>query len=181
MNQIKGFTPVIVVLLILAAAYFFTYPQWTSLSSNKDALALEQQTNAGLKKSEADMSTFLNQYRSMAGKVEVADKILPPNKSDIQDVLSNLSRYASASGVSLAGVSFSDSAASATGANKPADYQVNYIEMDITASGSYAAFRVFLQQLENSLRVMDIHSVELDSNETQNLEFQFVARVYYQN
>jgi Tfp pilus assembly protein PilO len=182
MNQIKGFAPVVICLLILAAGYFFAYPQWTALSDNRAALAVQQQTNDSLKKSQADLSTFLSQYRSMSDKVEIANKILPPKKSEIQDVLSNLSRYAADSGISLAGVSFSDSAESAANTSvKPADYQINYIEMNISASGSYASFRVFLQELENSLRVMDIHSVELDSNETQNLEFKFVARVYYQN
>ena len=126
------------------------------------------------------MSSFLRTYQGMSEQVTTANKILPPKKSDIQSVLANLSQYAASSGVVLAGMTFSDSATSNQVA-KAAPYQINYIEISMSASGTYPSFRAFLTQLENSMRIVDIHSIDLGSTGTANLEYKMVARVYYQN
>jgi Tfp pilus assembly protein PilO len=180
MNQLRGFAPILLVLIIVAAAYFFTYPQYTSLQQTKGVLATEQEKNKSLKAAEADMNHFLSEYKSNNGRYDQASKILPLKKSELDNVLANLDNYANISGVTLSGVTFTDQSTDATTTTKVADYQITYVQMNIAALGTYPSFRAFLTQLENSLRIMDISKIDLASTETDALDYKMTARVYYQ-
>jgi hypothetical protein len=178
MNQFKGFIPLLMGVIAIIAGYFFTYPQWTDLSTNRASLAAAEAENARVKEAEAQMQTFLSQYNNSSDKLEGANKVLPLNHGALQDVLGNLDSYATASGISLASVAFADSGTNAT--KEIAEYTVTYIDLTISASGTYPSYRNFLLQLENSLRLVDIHTINLAAGESGNMDLKFVARVYYQ-
>ncbi len=182
MNQIRGFAPLIVVLLIGVAGYFFTYPQWTNLGENKTVLEQVQQENETLKKQEQDINTFLSNYRAQKNQTDLAGKILPLRKTEVESVLANLDAFASSSGVSLASAAFNDQSLSQGTNSKLADNQITYIEISLSAGGTYQSFRSFLAQMENSLRVMDIISINLIKSDDSNpqMDYKLIARAYYQ-
>jgi len=182
MNQIRGFAPLLFVVLTIIGGYFFTYPQWSNLSENKTSLVQIQEENAKLKKSETDLNTFLSEYRSKQNQSDFAGKILPLKKPELESFLANLDSFATSSGVSLSSASFADQGLGTSAVStKSTDYQIAYVDVTMSASGSYPSFRAFISQLENSLRLMDILTVSIvNGNDPSKLEYKFIGRVYYQ-
>jgi Tfp pilus assembly protein PilO len=178
MKQIKGFAPILLVLIILAAAYFFAYPQWTELGVNRDALAVAEAENQKIKQQEAELDNFLNQYKAFDDELEKANKVLPIKETELHEVLANLDRYAVTSGVSLINLAINE------GATKATDNTIAYLDLNINATGNYPSFRTFLLQTESSLRITDILSVTLTSSDQEGtgstLQYLMTMRVYYQ-
>ena len=180
MNQAKGLYPILLVIVAIAISYFFTYPQWGGLSVNKASLAVAEQQNSRLKDSEAQLNSFLNDYRSNAEVREKAGKALPLKKSEVESLLANLDKFAADSGISVDSTAFTE-AGQASGV-RASLYQLTYVEVNMAVSGSYPSFRAFLMNLENSLRIFDIHNLNILSGngESGTLDYRIVARIYYQ-
>ncbi|HYE22796.1 MAG TPA: type 4a pilus biogenesis protein PilO [Verrucomicrobiae bacterium] len=174
MTHYKGAAPILLLIITIIGGYFFTYPQWTTLGVNRTALAEVQRQNELLKQSEADLQNFVRQHKSMSESSGQANKVLPADSIEIHNVLANLDQFAAASGVNLSNTSFTQDETRGT------DNAIVFTDISLSFTGSYASFRAFIQQLENSLRIIDVNHINVSVGEGNNLQFQLSARVYYQ-
>ncbi len=174
MNAYKGVVPVLLVVIALGGAYFFTYPQWTELGVNRAALAEVKKANDELKKSEADLQNFVRQYKAMEAERAQASKILPLKRDQMYDVLTNLDKFATTSGVNLSSLGVNEAA------DKGVENSITRIELTIEATGSYPSIKAFIMQLDSSLRLMDVDSILVQAQESTTLKVQLNLRTYYQ-
>lgn len=169
-------------LLAVAGGYFFTYKQWNDLSKNRTELSTVQEQNKTLTESQSQMKNFLSRYHSLSEEQLTADKIIPVKEADIHNFLQNLSKYSQDSAVFVTGTSFTESKV------KPLPNAVTYVDMKITANGTYPSLRNFIDLLETNLRLVDINTINASVQSTQDptkqtdsLDYVINARIYYQN
>lgn len=180
MNQYKGAAPILLVIVAIICGYFFTYPQWTELGDHNLQLEQAQKQNDALKQSEAEMDNFLKQYRTFGTQALEANKVLPLKKSEMQNIVANIGRFAASSGLSLSGATIEEPDASKYNENS-----IAYADLTVSSSGTYPSYRAFLQQLENSLRIFDVYQVNLTTSQEEGsssdiLQIQMIVRIYYQ-
>lgn len=66
-------------------------------------------------------------------------------------------------------------------ANLPleSDSLSEHLTLSVSATGSYTAFRTFLAGVENSLRLLDVESIELADSATGVYTYQLAFRIYW--
>lgn len=181
MNHVKGFLPILLLLIAIVGGYFLTYPQWSDLSTNRTELQAAKDENATLKESQGQMNSFLNQYASLEQDQNNAEEIMPAKKADIQNFIKSLGEYAQQSTVFITGVGFTDASV------KPKTNAVTYIDMKISASGNYRSLRDFIKLIEMDKRIVDIMTITSSLQQTNDpskpsdlQDYTINARIYYQ-
>lgn len=114
---------------------------------------------------------------------------LPDNVDNVQLIV-DLNALAARSGVILSGFNISGAAQGAA-ADTPAVTDANAslilketepiesLELSVSATGSYNAFRTFLDGLELSLRQLDITELSVQSSETGVYTYSMTIRLYW--
>ena len=178
MNYFKGGIPILLIIVAAAGGYFFAYPQWTTRADTIIEYDLLKEKNDQLKKQEQDVNSFVNKYRQSQTEIDKANKILPVKNSDIPTVLANLDKFLTESAMRANNVGLIEDSDKAA-----ADNTIKYYDVSITTNGTYPALRNFIMLAENHLRLFDILSLNIDSNETSSTsesDIELMIRVYYQ-
>jgi len=110
------------------------------------------------------------------------ETFLPDGVDNVQIIL-DLNTLAARSGVTLS--DFDTTAP--TGENTPTEIgfeqdsqgPVDSIELTISATGTYASFRSFLDGIESSLRLLDVVAVSVDDSATGVYTYDMTVRLYW--
>lgn len=177
-KELKSVISVILFVLILVAAYFFVYPQWTKVSAKRADLNRLKQENAELKKSNDEISSFVNSYKGYDEEQALASSVLPLKNDNVDSALRTLNYFAKTSNVHIASI---------TMGAKPSDRKVlaengiEPVELNLSMSGTYPSFNYFLQLLHQSSRIFDVLAVDMKAgNMGETLQYQIKLRTYYQ-
>lgn len=164
------------ILLAISVGLFFTYTQKTygdiqalqvKESSYNDAL-----TNANELETVRDQ--LLEKYNMFApGTLDRLSKLLPDNVDNIKLIL-EINDVAVRYGMSLKNVKFDSAAASTSSAkqieqsnSKIAEKNKEYgiFDVEFSTEGTYPNFVAFIEDIEKSLRIVDVNSITFSSPE----------------
>lgn len=111
------------------------------------------------------------------------DAFLPDNVDNVQLII-DLDSLASRSGVQLSGFNISPPSADAVDpaatVTDPSNTQATEsLDLSLTVTGSYAAFKTFLASIEQSLRLLDVTSISLQDSETGVYTYNLSLRLYW--
>jgi hypothetical protein len=160
----------------LAVLYFFVWPQWEKYSAVQQQLQIAETANQNLSQTQAALAIFLESYNDNKQYQNTADLALPVKTENLAHLTSNIGDMATASGVLLSNFSITEPDAK----EARVENSIQVVELNLSASGSYLAFRDFVLRLENNLRLMDLTHAVLKADETGSLQYQIKFNVYFQ-
>lgn len=178
-----------ILLVIAAGGLFFGYIQPTysgsiaTLSAENKSLDTALQAARDFKEKEV----ALTRERSTipADQLERLNAALPDSVDNVQLIV-DLNSLAARSGVELSqfSVSGEDSAAGDAAAATPdsvftSGESTDSLEVSVSATGSYEAFRVFLNGLEKSLRPLDVVELSVQDSATGVYTYTMTFRIYW--
>lgn len=180
-------------LIIGAFAIIFGYVQPTnsgSIATIKTEIA-SLDTALAAARDFKDKEIELTRQRAALPQEDLARlaAFLPDNVDNVQLIV-DLNALAARSGVVLSGFNISGAAQGAA-ADTPATTDANAslvlketepiesLELSVSATGSYNAFRTFLDGLELSLRQLDITELSVQSSETGVYTYSMTIRLYW--
>ncbi|HYC79697.1 MAG TPA: type 4a pilus biogenesis protein PilO [Candidatus Binatia bacterium] len=180
----KGSASIIVFLLVivvLAAGYFGTYGQWTTLGQSQEALDVVKMENEQLLASKAEVTNFVRSMDAISSNAGLADRALPKGHPDIPTLFDYHSRTVVESGLALDLLNIRDERNPEL---VPPANSIQSLDIDVTVVGTYEAFNNYLLRLQRSLRISDVVSVRIGAETTvggaQTLKFDLTIRTYYQ-
>ncbi len=117
---------------------------------------------------------------------EKLDKIVPQNVDNIRLVI-DLNSVALRHGLALKGINASASAASSNSQSSQADmgqtntpkHQLDIVTVSFGLSAPYQQFISFLQDLESSLRILDVSGLSVISNENGVYDWKIELKTYW--
>jgi len=178
-----------IVLVIAAIGLFFVYTSPAYTGPVTEARLEVQSLNGALDAANAfkDNERKLTEERDAlpADGLARLSALLPDNVNNIQLIL-DLDALAARSGVRLSNFNVGEqttdgSAVAGEGEGLPVDTTSPYgfIDITVTAEGTYSAFRTFLEAAEKSLRLLDLVSLNVKSSATGVYTYDMTFRIYW--
>ncbi|TSC69159.1 MAG: Uncharacterized protein G01um101456_303 [Parcubacteria group bacterium Gr01-1014_56] len=175
--------PIVLVIAAIALFALYTNPTYQSAKSVQaevavynDALDKSQELRRTRDEKIAAFNTFA------PADIERLNSILPDNVDNIHLII-DINNIATRRGLALKNVTLgnlSDSASArsslAVGSSGSA---VGSVELGFSLSTSYENMLAFIQDLEHSLRVMDIESISFTAGDTDTADYDFSIRTYW--
>ncbi|MBU1293076.1 hypothetical protein KJ819_03370 [Patescibacteria group bacterium] len=179
-------TRLLPVVLILAAIGLFAgyiHPTYTgnitALSAEIDNYKLALEAAKRFKQKEVQLATEKDQLS--AEQLLRLETFLPDSVDNVQLIL-DLNSLAARSGVQLSDFDVAQNKeegntfdTSQLGPQTPYDS----LDLSVSAVGSYAAFRTFLEGVENSLRPLDVVEIVVKDSETSVYTYEVTFRLYW--
>lgn len=163
----------------IALAYFLLAPAIKNFGSIQRTLALAKDQNQELKQASSDLQTFLDKYQSLSesDKVEIASFALPSTHPNTPVLLGSLEELAKLSGLTLISMSVDENPEKDKTAPQ---LSLAELQIQLSVSGSYPAFKDYLLRLENHLRLIDLQEMNFKVEEGTNATYQLLLKAYYQ-
>lgn len=175
------------VALVVAVGIFFIYinPTWTvSIAATNAAIAADDQALAA-----AD--TYKKQQNQLASARDAIDPAnlaalttLLPNSVDNVGLILDLNALAARSGLSVANIDVITSATGQSGTSAgalplSALNPVGSVDLSLSAVGTFTALKSFLNGIEKSARLLDVHELTVKGSDTGVYTYQMVLRLYW--
>ena len=159
-GSLKVLNPYIVIivtaLLGVLVLFFIALPTFNSLPQTRQKIALESTRLDSLKSKNIKLQDLLNRQDALLENLVLVDGAIPETEG-VPELLSEIEKIGSESGVTLRSMSFGlRSDALPAGAAAP-KYKTVYVQAE--AEGSYANLQFFLDVLETAARVIDIDNI----------------------
>jgi Tfp pilus assembly protein PilO len=180
MNAKKSLTLLLLIGVGILVLYLFVLPRWNSFQDKKIRLSQVESEQQKLKAAQEDLEDFLSDFDENVDQAETLKSALPLKQVEYAQILAGLDEMASASGLILGNLSFTDLSDEEIKNKKTNTIQAQ--QVNISASGSYPSLKNFFLRIENSLRIIDVVDVDLTTDEESGI-IQAVMRfnTYYQN
>lgn len=176
-----------VIALIIAAVIFFAYIQPRFAGPIEELQAQIAGYDAALAAAEEFTereAELINERNAIAPEeLERLSKFLPDGVDNVQLIL-DLDALAARSGMTLSGFDVAsmpgaEGESSNTGPLIEENGPVESIDVTVEAAGSYGALQTFLAGVENSLRLVDVVEVGIETSATGIYKYELTFRVYW--
>lgn len=177
----RSLLPIIFVLIALGLFFVYIDPTYQEI---KVLRAQEGQYDSALTKSkelQATRDTLLGKYNTFASSdLERLTKLIPDNVDNVRLVL-DLDGIAATYGMSIRNVLVSGSGVERAqrGAVGPSASPYESVVLSFSVFSTYDDFIRFLEDLEQSLRIVDIISISFTAPEGDLYEFSVSVRTYW--
>jgi Tfp pilus assembly protein PilO len=166
----KGYTPIILILVSVGLFFFYIEP----LRERIDELnqeRIEKETNIQKVKELRETRGILNEKYKNISKEDIArlSKVLPDTVDNVRLIL-DINNIASKYGIILKGISISGGPMAESGEinrnqgqNQTIDQSIGNIQFSFSFSTDYDVFKIFLKDLEESMRLIDITDITVSA------------------
>jgi hypothetical protein len=188
--MITKLLPVLAILIVIGLFFGYIDPTYTGqiaeaksqIASYNSALAAAAQFN------QKENQLIAEQNQISAASIQRVETYLPDGVNNVQLIL-DLNSLAARSGLQLSGFTVSNnstaansSASQGAGTAVPAlnsgDTTAS-LDLSVSGTGTYAAFRTFLSAVEQSLRPMDVTQLSINDSTTGVYTYQMTLRIYW--
>ncbi len=187
MNMTSRLLPVVGILIAIGLFLGYIHPTYTGAVAAQRAQVKSYDTALNAAKEFADKESELMSERSAISEDDLARlQILLPDGVDNVQLILDLDALATRSGVKLSNFDVTvpdenEDASTLTGNKIPLtnDRPAESLTLSVSATGSYAAFRAFLEGAEHSLRLLDLVGLEVHDSATGVYTYDMVFRIYW--
>jgi len=179
------------ILIVLAVGIYFTYTSGQITVLNSIQAENNQYISAinNAKKLINLRDSVLNQYNAISDSDKARlDKLVPDNVDNVRLII-DISGIASRHGVTAAGITTSaDTNSSAAGSTAPktglnpvvaGTSGLSTVTVSFSVTTTYDNFIVFLQDLERSLRILDVTSITLSASANGTYTYGVALNTYW--
>lgn len=168
------------ILIAVSAAVFFlfTNPLYQETKVLKQQTAVLDETFSNSKRIQTVRDTLFAKFNAIPeADLSRLEKILPDNVDNVKLIL-ELDRIASQRGMDIKRVDVEKASGDTAGLG-PSGLGYGEIGIGLTLTGSYASFRGFLSDLEESLRVVDITDLNFRAAGFDFDQYNITVRTYW--
>lgn len=183
--MITRFFPVVFILIAIAIFFAYINPTYTGqiAQANAQIASYNSALQAAAQFNKQEALLVSEQSQIATSSIQRVTEYLPDGVDNVQLIL-DLNSLASRSGVALSDFSVVDNATSspsATGSSIPTltGGQTASLDLSVSATGTYSAFRTFLGAVEQSLRPMDVTELSVKDSSTGVYTYQMTFRIYW--
>ena len=184
----KRVISILVALLFFVAALIFysTFikKEFAAIQKLRGEVAAKNQLLAEQQNAASQIKSLLQQYEGVSQLQKTISLVLPQDE-DFPNIFSQFNAIAINSGVAIQMINIE-----VAPIQPPANslvYGYGVLKFNIKVSGSYEAFKSFIQALETNIRVMDIKEIKLESvgspgqkSPSNIFTYNLVVEAYYQ-
>ncbi len=155
----RGFTPLILIAVSLAAFFFYVHPQYQKIQAYRTEASQYDEVltkAAELKRIRAELSSKYSTFSP--SDLDRLGKLIP-EKVDIARLILDLNGVASRYAIEIKNISTSEATQKESSIGKSKPYRVSTISFDFETS--YEGMLRFVADLEQSLRLVDVLSLSL--------------------
>jgi len=176
--------------LLFAIGIFFGYirPTWNgSIETSKAGIVSYTSALAKAKEYKEKEAELLTARNSIPPEsLARLNAFLPDNIDNVQIIL-DLDALAARSGVKLSDFDLKNSTVAVAGEEETIDpgtgglaspKPIDSADITLKVTGTYQSFRIFLTQIEQSLRMLDVVSVEIKDSKTGVYTYDLTIRIY---
>lgn len=171
-------------LILIAIGLFFGYvkPTW------QGPIRLLEEDIATFKRTLAAADDFREKLTELDAKSEQIPKsgldrleVFLPNGTDNISLILDLTELAEQTNIEITAFDTPEPAAEGDSSDTDLGSSSTYesLEMTLTAEGTYADFRTFLDAVERSLRPLDVVGISIANSETGVYEYQVIVKFYW--
>jgi len=180
----KGLTPIILILVSVGVFFFFIDPQKKELNTlleekNKNEVTMQKATEL-----RAANGTLKKEYNKISDEERAKlSQILPDTVDNVRLIL-DINNIANKYGIVLKGISISGGPADESkevnrGASNASGQLYGTIQLSFSFSASYDIFKLFLKDLEDSLRLVDITDFSVGTSEGDFYNYSIILNTYW--
>lgn len=171
-----------VLFVVIAGGIFFGFID-PAFSRVKDVRAEEAQFDQALNRSkelQAVRDQLLSRYNTFAqADLERLEKLLPDNVDNVRLIL-DVDALASAYGMRIRNVALeSNDSRSARGQVGSGEARFDSLVLSFSITGSYDTFRSFLEDLERSLRLVDVGAISFSTAASGIYDYSVSVKTYW--
>lgn len=178
--------------LILAIGLFFGYINPTRTGSIAETKAQIESYESALEAAERfeakENELIIARANIPSDGLARLEAFLPDGVDNVQIIL-DLNTLAARSGITLSDFDMAVQGGSSAGSPTPTPQTLGFelesngpiesLELSVSATGTYAAFRSFLDGIEQSLRLLDVVAVKVDDSPTGVYTYDMTIRLYW--
>lgn len=178
--------------LLIAIGIFFSYvsPTWSgSIAETKATIAADDQALAAAREYKDQQNQLALERDAINAKDLSRLAVFLPDSVDNVGLILNLNALAARSGLSLSNVDVtSNDGQGQNGSSQQADNigtgttrneVVSSVDLSLSAVGSYKALQNFLQEVERSQRLLDVHDLTVTGSGTGVYKYEMKLRLYW--
>jgi len=182
----KNIIIIVLITVFLVVVFFLDWPLFKQTSSLRDEIKSYNKLIEERKELIAKVEQLKDIYEDRQTDINKVYYALP-QRQEIPELIVQLEALASENGLILESLDIKEKKrATETNEKKAAvSSQINILEISLALSGSYPAFKGFLEALEYNVRIMDVQKIEFSFKKGQEegaafLGFNLDLLVYYQ-
>ncbi len=181
------FTAAIIFLVIgISMLVFLVWPAYTSVMHSRDLLATQNIAIDKLNSIIKSRDLLQEQYGSISASDSEKLNEFIPSGTGIRKLLVGVGALASRDGMALKNIDFTSQTAVAsqptsvlTGASSKQNGPYQTLPFHFSISGSYESFLKFLNDIQLSVRTIDITEITFSGGRNQVYDFSIKANTYY--
>ncbi len=180
----KNLTPIILILVSVGVFFFFIDPQKKELDSrleekNKNEVTMQKATEL-----RAANGSLKSKYLKITTEERAKLSQMLPDTVDNVRLILDINNIAKQYGIVLKGISISGGPADESKeVNRAADSSSGQlygtIQLSFSFSSNYDIFKIFLKDLEDSLRLVDITDITVSSSEENFYNYSITLNTYW--
>lgn len=173
-------TSIITISLVLgslALAWFLVVPNVQNIMVMRNELVSEQEDLLVFQQTGVSVESAKRFYANLSESEKRLISLAAPASPDKHDLIIILNRFAEDNGLILKSITVDDSTKS-----EIVDDSLASVSASLELEGSYEAFKAFMKNVEDSLRIFDIDSVKIgapDGGDITRLTFEVSGDAYY--
>ena len=176
--MLKLLTPIILILASVGIFVGYIDPTYQAIQADKATLAGIQQQLANSADLQAQRDKLRQTFNNIpADQRDSLSKALPDSIDNVRLII-NINQIAARYGMSLKNIQVGAPADTATQLGPDAT-QYGSIDFKFSVSASYENFLSFLQDLEHSLRIVDITSLNVKSQKLDYYDYDVALKTYW--
>jgi hypothetical protein len=170
------------IVISIALLMLFFKPQLGKIDQINQRKAAYNQAISDLQHIDQKKNELLAKLNSFPAEDVAKIDTLLPDKPNVVPLVAELENIASKRGIIIRNISTDSSgnfSASLGGEGKAKNYETSTLNFDFESS--YDVMKQFLIEIESSLRVMDIRSVNFSGTESNNFTYKVTMDIYWIN
>jgi Tfp pilus assembly protein PilO len=175
----RGLIPIICILIAGAVFYWYIDPTYTAIKELRTQEGtLDLALNRSLELQQA-RDQLLSRYNTFSpNDLTRLEKLLPDHVDNVRLIL-DLDGIATRYGMRVRNVSIDAPKASSATTIGPDELPYESLVLSFTVSGQYNTFRQFMNDLEHSLRLVDVVGIHFSSNDNGVYDFTISVKTYW--
>ena len=172
----KSIVPIILIILSISIWYFYIDPTYEDLKLLKVEQSEYQDVLDEVSQIQKTRKDLINKYNKFTREDLDRIKVLLPERANNIRLITDLDSLAAQQGISISNISISENNSSGSrGVVESSDKKYNTVDLSISFKATYTEFRSFLNELEQSLRIIDVMELTFSSSAGEDFsnEYQF--------
>ena len=173
-------TPLLLLMISIALFVWFTQPLMDDVATINSQITSLQSVLSSASELASVRDSLLKNYNQISDEDKTRLAKALPDQVDNVRLIIDVDTIASKYGMKLKNAQVTaDAAAGAAGVASADGKRYSTVTLGFSVNGSYDKLKLFLADLEKSLRIVDINSLSFSADDHDNNEYSIILKTYW--